>query len=200
MEEEKNIINEEELQEVIAGAIPEEQAAEEQTSLEEEEQPLEEDAPAQEPEPAKEQSAQTAIAKIKEFTEEDEDKEPATLSLRKILGGDFLSAGFVRKQLLLIILIFACFFVHISYRYINQKELIEIDKAKQNLDNVRFNMLTRFSELTAISRQTYLEKKLKESKDSTLETSTNPPYIIYLNGEESELPEEETNDTIKHKP
>ena len=124
------------------------------------------------------------IEQLKKFTEEDEDLHTATKTLRSILGGDFLTANFVRKQLPLVIMIFICFFVHISLRYINQKELIEIDKLKKQLEDARFNALTRFSELTAKSRQSYIEQFLKQKSDSTLQTATQPPYIIHLHSDD----------------
>ena len=150
------------------------------------------------PAPEKE-SAETGIEQLKKFTEEDEDLYSATKTLRSILGGDFLTAGFVRKQFLLVFLIFGCFFLHISFRYTNQKELVEIDRLKKQLEDYRFNALTRFSELTAKSRQSYIEQFLKQNNDSTLQTSTNPPYIIHLHGDAGNFtsPDEDIKDTAK---
>lgn len=150
------------------------------------------------PTPEKE-PAETSIEQLKKFTEEDEDLYSATKTLRSILGGDFLTADLVRKQILLVVLIFICFFLHISFRYMNQKELVEIDRLKQQLEDSRFNALTRFSELTAKSRQSYIEQFLKQNNDSTLQTSTNPPYIIHLHGDEGDFssPDEDVKDTTK---
>lgn len=143
--------------------------------------------------------AETGIEQLKKFTEEDEDLYSATKTLRSILGGDFLTADLVRKQILLVILIFGCFFFHISFRYTNQKDLVEIDKLKKQLEDSRFNALTRFSELTAKSRQSYIEQFLKQNNDSTLQTSTNPPYIIHLHGDTGDFtsPDEDIKDTTK---
>lgn len=146
-------------------------------------------------------STEKSIEQLKKFTEEDEDLYSATKTLRSILGGDFLTANLVRKQILLVILIFISFFMHITYRYTNQKELVEIDKLKHKLEDARFNALTRFSEMTAKSRQSYIEDFLKRNNDSTLQTSTNPPFIIHLNGDEGVFVEPtadvNVNDTVK---
>lgn len=143
------------------------------------------------------EAVENSLVQLKRFTEEDEDLNAATKTLRSILGGDFLTASFVRSQLLLIVLIFGFFFGHITLRYVNQKELVEIDRLKKQLDDSRFNTLTRFSELTAKSRQTYVEEFLKQHNDSTLQTATQPPYIIHLNSEKNKRPVSDEPDSTK---
>ena len=150
---------------------------------------------APETEGAPDGSIDESLDKLKEFTEKDEDMD-SSVSLKSILGGDFLTAQFMRKQLGVIILIAIFFVLYISNRYTNQAELIEIDNLKKELDDARFNALTRNSELTAKSRQSYVEDFLRNSKDSTLEISSNPPYIIHENGE-SELPDEGIDAQLK---
>lgn len=136
-----------------------------------------------ETENALENSTEQNLKKIKEFTEEDEIKSSSNTSLSNILGGEFLTAKLVRDQLPLIVLIALFFVVYISNRYTNQAELIEIDNLKKELDDARFNALTRSSELTARSRQSYVEDYLKNGKDSLLQISSNSPYVISLQGE-----------------
>lgn len=128
-------------------------------------------------------SAKESIEKLKQFTEEDENKNSSSSSLRSILGGDFLTAKMVRGQLGLIILIAIFFIFYINNRYKNQAELIEIDNLKKELDDARFRALTRSSELTSKSRQSYIEDYLRSSKDSLLQISSSSPYVIKLNGE-----------------
>lgn len=128
-------------------------------------------------------SAKESIEKLKQFTEEDENKNSSSSSLRSILGGDFLTAKMVRGQLGLIILIAIFFIFYINNRYKNQAELIEIDNLKKELDDARFRALTRSSELTSRSRQSYIEDYLRSNKDSLLQISSSSPYVIKLNGE-----------------
>lgn len=128
-------------------------------------------------------SAKESIEKLKQFTEEDESKNSSSSSLRSILGGDFLTAKMVRGQLGLIILIAIFFIFYINNRYKNQAELIEIDTLKKELDDARFRALTRSSELTSRSRQSYIEDYLRSNKDSLLQISSSSPFVIKLNGE-----------------
>lgn len=124
-----------------------------------------------------------SIEKMKQFTEEDEDKPSSSSSLRSILGGEFLTAKLVRGQLGLIVLIAFFFILYINNRYKNQAELIEIDNLKKELDESRFRSLTRSSELTSKTRQSYIEDFLRNSRDSLLQISSNSPYVIKMNGE-----------------
>lgn len=156
-----------------------------------------EEAEGEEPVAHEEESEAQSIEKIKQFTEEDEGKSPASSSLRSILGGDFLTAKFVRSQLPLIILIAACFIIYISNRYTNQAELIEIDNLKKELDDARFNALTRSSDLTARSRQSYVEEFLRSNNDSLLQISSNSPFVIRLDGSSELPPVDETDLTLE---
>lgn len=156
-----------------------------------------EEAEGEEPVAHEEESEAQSIEKIKQFTEEDEGKSPASSSLRSILGGDFLTAKFVRSQLPLIILIAACFIIYISNRYTNQAELIEIDNLKKELDDARFNALTRSSDLTARSRQSYVEEFLRSNHDSLLQISSNSPFVIRLDGSSELPPVDETDLTLE---
>lgn len=122
------------------------------------------------------------ITKVDEKLDENADVEGnSTIQImRSVIGGDFLSGNFIRGQLGLIVLIAICCLSHIALRYICQKDLVEIDRLKKELDDAKFNQLTRFSELTAKTRQSYVEEILRQNHDSTLQTSTNPPYIIHI--------------------
>lgn len=202
-------IDEQKIDEILPETIAEEQLEEEQDSevvaaeespaldstlkeaVEEEEGEEAEEKPEEEAKEEKTDAATTAverIEKMKQFTEEDENKQSSASSLRSILGGDFLTAKMVRGQLGLILLISICFILYINNRYKNQAELIEIDNLKKELDEARFRALTRSSELTSKTRQSYIEDFLRNSKDSLLQISSNSPYVIKMNGE-SILPE-----------
>ena len=66
---------------------------------------------------------------------------------------------------------------YINNRYKSQQELIEIDKLKKDLVDIKYDALTRSSELMEKSRQSRIEEYIS-SKESDLQTSTNPPYLI----------------------
>ena len=67
--------------------------------------------------------------------------------------------------------------LYIDNRYSSQQELIEIDKLKKDLIDIKYDALTRSSELMEKSRQSRIEDYIS-SKESDLQTSTNPPYLI----------------------
>ena len=55
--------------------------------------------------------------------------------------------------------------------------LAEIDRLKKELTDIKYDALTRSSELMEKSRQSRIEDYIS-SKESDLQTSTNPPYLI----------------------
>lgn len=101
----------------------------------------------------------------------------STISLRIILGGEFLTNNFFKRQigLILLLMLFAIFYIH--NRYASQQELIKIDKLKKELIDIKYDALTRSSELMEKSRQSKIEKYITE-KGSPLSTPTQPPFII----------------------
>ena len=117
-----------------------------------------------------------------------EDKEPKKkkrASLKSILGGDILATDFFRRQtkLLVLIMVFIIFYIH--NRYASQQQQIEIDKLKKELIDIKYDALTRSSELMERSRQSRIEEYIS-TKESDLQTSTNPPYLIESKKEKGE--------------
>lgn len=100
-----------------------------------------------------------------------------SMSLKSILGGDILANDFFRRQARLLILIMILTIIYISNRYSCQQEMIEIDRLKKELTDIKYDALTRSSELTEKSRQSRIEEYISQN-ESDLGTSTNPPYLI----------------------
>ena len=100
-----------------------------------------------------------------------------TLSIRSILGGDILANDFFKRQTRLLILIMILTVLYIDNRYSSQQELIEIDKLKKDLIDIKYDALTRSSELMEKSRQSRIEEYIS-TEDSPLQTATNRPYLI----------------------
>ena len=98
-------------------------------------------------------------------------------SLKNIIGGDILATDFFRRQTKLMILIMVLIIFYIHNRYACQQQQIEIDKLKKELTDIKYDALTRNSELMKRSRQSRIEEYIA-SQHSVLETSTNPPYLI----------------------
>ena len=109
--------------------------------------------------------------------ENKEPKKKKRASLKSILGGDILATDFFRRQtkLLVLIMVFIIFYIH--NRYASQQQQIEIDKLKKELIDIKYDALTRSSELMERSRQSRIEEYIS-NKESDLQTSTNPPYLI----------------------
>ena len=83
---------------------------------------------------------------------------PKHMSIRSILGGDILANDFFKRQTRLLILIMILTVLYIDNRYSSQQELIEIDKLKKDLIDIKYDALTRSSELMEKSRQSRIEE------------------------------------------
>ncbi len=127
------------------------------------------------PKPAPQASLKEVIAKQ---AIEEEVSGSASFTLRKILGGDILTAQIIRKQIWLFMLIVFFIIIYISNRYSIQKDLIELDQLQKELQDTKYKALSTSSQITEKSRESNVLDMLKHSKDSTLHIATQPPYII----------------------
>ena len=117
---------------------------------------------------------------IKEQAREDESEHSATFTLRKILGGDFLTAEMLRRQIGVVLLVLFFIIVYISNRYSCQKSLIEIDQLNTELQDAKYRALSSASELTERCRESNVLEMLRIQKDSTLKIPSEPPYIVEI--------------------
>lgn len=122
--------------------------------------------------------AKNTIQMIKEKVQEDDPKPTSTMTLRTILGGDFLTAEMVRHQIWLIILVVVFAIVYVAFRYQCQQDLITIDKKEKELLDAKYKALSSSSTLTEKCRESHVLDALKNNKDSVLKISDQPPYII----------------------
>ena len=106
-----------------------------------------------------------------------ENASPKHMSIRSILGGDIFANDFFKRQTSLLILIMILTILYIDNRYTSQQELIEIDRLKKELTDIKYDALTRSSELMEKSRQSRIEEYIS-TEESHLETATNRPYLI----------------------
>ncbi len=127
---------------------------------------------------AVEQPAGLTLQMIKDSAREDDPKPSPSLTLRKILGGDILTADLVRRQIWLILLIFAFTIVYVAFRYQCQQDLILMDKLETELKDAKYKALSSSSTLTEKCRESRILELLKDNNDSTLQISDQPPYII----------------------
>ena len=100
-----------------------------------------------------------------------------TASWKNIIGGDILATDFFRRQTKLLVLIMVLIIFYIHNRYACQQQLLELDALKKELTDIKYDALTRNSELMEKSRQSRIEDYVT-AKESDLQTSTEPPYLI----------------------
>ncbi len=98
-------------------------------------------------------------------------------SWKNIVGGDILATDFFRRQTKLIVLIMVLVIFYIHNRYSFQRQMITIEELKKELTDIKYDALTRSSELMEQSRQSRIEDYIA-TQESDLQTSTNPPYLI----------------------
>ena len=117
---------------------------------------------------------------IKEQAIEEEKPQSSNFTLRKILGGDFLSSEMLKKQIWVIILIAMFTLVYVSNRYSCQKDLLKINELNIKLEDAKYKALASSSQLTELCRESNVLNMLKNNNDSTLHIATLPPFIIEI--------------------
>ncbi len=141
---------------------------------------------------------QEAIEAIRKFTDEDGD-ESGEISVKSILGGDFLKSKFMIKQVAFVMFCVLLMLLYTGNRYDSQQDAILIDSLRNHLQDVKYNVLTQSSELMNLTRQSNVEKVLKGTKDSLLHNSITPPFLIKMGDKrqivESKEPKEVLVDT-----
>ena len=115
---------------------------------------------------------------IKNQAIEGEEPLSSNFTLRKILGGDILTTQTIRRQIGIFFLITGFLIVYVANRYSVQKDLIEIDKLQEELQDAKYKALSSSSQLTEKSRESHVLEMLNNNKDSVLKIANQPPYII----------------------
>ncbi len=127
----------------------------------------------------KEQARKT-IQLIKEKAKEEDPKLTSTMTLRTILGGDFLTADMVRRQIWLFVLMVIFTILYVAFRYQCQQDMIAIDTLAKEVLDAKYKALSSSSTLTEKCRESHVLDALKQNKDSLLHIADQPPYIIYI--------------------
>ena len=146
----------------------------------------------QEEQMSREQSTLEKLKEIKQNVREDDSTPVGTMTLRRILGGDFLSAELVRRNLWPFALVVLFTVVYVAFRYQCQQDMIQIDKMESDLKDAKYRALSSSSTLTERCRESQVLKGLRDNQDTLLHISSQPPYIInvpengFLNREKDE--------------
>ena len=127
---------------------------------------------------ATEQKALDKLKQLKAQVSEDEQTPVGAQTLRKILGGDILSAVQVRRQVWLILLVVLFTVTYVAFRYQCQQDMIKINQLEGELKDAKYRALSSSSTLTERCRESQVLEVLRQNKDSVLHISDQPPYII----------------------
>ena len=111
------------------------------------------------------------LANVKEFTD------VTGSSIRDVFAGNVLTKKNLTRQWKLILLLIFLAFCYIGNRYSCEQRIAEIDKLQKRLTDVKFEALTRSSELMEMGKQSQVHK-LINIKNINLTESTTPPYKI----------------------
>jgi hypothetical protein len=120
------------------------------------------------------------LEQIKQSVSEDDEAPIGTLTLRKILGGDILSAQLVRRQVWLLLLIVVFITVYVAFRYQCQQDMLDIAQLETQLVDSKYKALSSSSNLTERCRESHVIEALRNNKDSVLHQSQQPPYKIFV--------------------
>jgi hypothetical protein len=126
----------------------------------------------------KEQKALKKLKAIKENVSEEDSTPVGAQTLRRILGGDILSASLVRRQVWLFILILLFVVFYVAFRYQCQQDTIKIAEMERTLQDAKYKALSSQSTLTERCRESRVLEALRRQNDSLLKVSSHPPYII----------------------
>ena len=111
------------------------------------------------------------LSNIKEFTD------MTGNSILGVMAGNVLTKKNLTKQWGLVLLLIFLAFVYIGNRYSCEQKIAEIDRLQKRLTDVKFEALTRSSELMELGKQSEVHK-LMNTKNVNLTESTTPPYRI----------------------
>ena len=116
------------------------------------------------------------IDAINKYTDEDDEKEE--ISFKSIFGGDILKSRFMMKQIVWFMFVVVLMIIYTANRYSAQHDIIKISELREELQEMKYKVLTQSSDLMNKTRQSNIEDYLKQTNDSTLVNPINPPYLI----------------------
>ena len=117
------------------------------------------------------------LRQLKAQASEDDVAPIGTLTLRQIVGGDFLLT-FVRHYVWFIVLVVLLTCVYVGVRYQCQQDVIEISRLEHELIDAKFRAMSSSSNLTELCRQSNVLKVLSQDEENELQLPEQPPYII----------------------
>lgn len=127
-----------------------------------------------------EQQLQETLKKIQETAQDSDIRPGQQLTPKSVLGGDFLTAGFMWSQVGVILLVVVFTLVYIGFRYQCQQDMVAIRKLEIQLKDAKNKALAASSTLTERCRESHVLEMLRQNNDSLLHIADQPPYVIQV--------------------
>ncbi len=127
-----------------------------------------------------EQQIQETLKKIQETAQDSDTRPGQQLTPKCVLGGDFLTAGFMWSQVGVILLVVVFTLVYIGFRYQCQQDMVAIRKLEIQLKDAKNKALAASSTLTERCRESHVLETLRQNNDSLLHIADQPPYVIQV--------------------
>ena len=100
------------------------------------------------------------------------------------------------KQIMFVMFCVLLMILYTGNRYDSQQDTILIDSLRGRLQEVKYNVLTQSSELMNLTRQSNVEKSLRETPDSLLHNSITPPFLIKNHGGDTQMEENDFEEVL----
>ncbi len=105
-------------------------------------------------------------------------QEKKQITLREVLRGDLLMTNWLRRQIPVIILIAIFVIIYIAEGFSQKQYLLEIDKLNKEITSLRYQVLSKQSDITEFTRESKIKTMLQLYGNTELEPSKRPPYIV----------------------
>jgi ABC-type transport system involved in cytochrome bd biosynthesis fused ATPase/permease subunit len=105
------------------------------------------------------------------------EKEKGNKSFKSWLDGDMLLSPLLQRHLGLFLLMFVLVIAYVSNRYAFQREQVQIQRLRSELNDVKYEALARSSELMEKSRESNIQRYVVE-QGSELKIPTKAPVVI----------------------
>ena len=119
----------------------------------------------------------SVLEQMRQEATEGDEAPSGSLTLRQIVGGDFL-VTLLRGQIWLIVLIVLFITGYVAVRYQCQQDIIRISQLEKELKDAKFKALSSKSNLTILCRQSNIIEGLKANNDSLIKSNLQPPYRV----------------------
>ena len=107
------------------------------------------------------------------------EKRKKKVSVREVLNGRFLESEWLRRNRILLFVIFLMLLTNITIRYKSEKVIREMTALQDSLKELRSESISIAAEVMKLSRPSLIIDRVKKS-GLELETSKEPPKKLYV--------------------